>query len=102
MTDKEASMSRAEPERIEFPKTDQEKIVVTTSVYSGRARVDVRVWFKDEKGKWRATKKGVPIELDIVEQVAQAMVELADNERQRMSSEVEEAAPKKKEKKTEE
>lgn len=36
--------------------------------YQGRERLDIRLYFEDDEGEWRPTKKGVGIPLDRVEE----------------------------------
>ena len=62
----------------EFPQTDTQKIVVDVNSYTNRARLDVRTWFLGDDGLWHPTRKGVQMQLELVERVAQAMVDLAE------------------------
>ena len=60
----------------EFQKNGREKLVVSRSAASwGGVFCCVRFWERSEDGAWRASKRGINLRADFVEQVAAAMVE---------------------------
>lgn len=51
----------------EIHKNSTEKIRVTLSEYKGYTFLDVRVYYEDDSGEWRPTKKGIAISKDNLE-----------------------------------
>jgi len=51
----------------EIQKNTTEKIRVSLSEYKGHKFIDVRVYFEDDTGEWRPTKKGVAISKDNID-----------------------------------
>ena len=51
----------------EINKNPIEKIRVTISDYKNHRFLDVRVYFEDDSGEWRPTKKGIAISKDNLE-----------------------------------
>lgn len=45
----------------EIQKNSTEKIKVSTESYKGHDFIDVRVYYEDDTGEWRPTKKGIAI-----------------------------------------
>lgn len=45
----------------EIKKNSTEKIKVSTESYKGHDFIDVRVYYEDDTGEWRPTKKGIAI-----------------------------------------
>jgi hypothetical protein len=45
----------------EIQKNSTEKIQVSTASYKGHNFIDVRVYYEDDNGEWRPTKKGITI-----------------------------------------
>lgn len=45
----------------EIQKNTTEKIRVSKESYKGHEFIDVRVYFEDDNGEWRPTKKGIAI-----------------------------------------
>jgi hypothetical protein len=52
----------------EIERGETEVIRVSTAEYKGRKYVDVRIYFADDEGEWKPTKKGVTIQPDKVEE----------------------------------
>ncbi len=48
----------------EMEKSWNEKIVFSLSDYKGKNYADIRVYFEDDEGEWKPTKKGITIALD--------------------------------------
>lgn len=55
-----------------------EVIRVSTEEFKGRAYIDVRIYFEDNEGEWKPTKKGVAINPDKLEQVIELLKEAQD------------------------
>ena len=53
----------------EIQKNSTEKIKVTLSEYKGYEFIDVRVYYEDDSGEWRPTKKGIAIAPDKVKEL---------------------------------
>lgn len=45
----------------EIQKNSTEKIQVSTASYKGHDFIDIRVYYEDDTGEWRPTKKGIAI-----------------------------------------
>ena len=48
----------------EIDKNSIEKIRATLSVYKGKDRVDLRVYYQVDNNEWRPTKKGINLSVD--------------------------------------
>jgi hypothetical protein len=48
----------------EMEKGWNEKIVFGVSEFKGKKYADVRIYFEDDEGEWKPTKKGVTVALD--------------------------------------
>ncbi len=44
-----------------IPISSRSALRVTRALYCGQSRVDVRVWYLDDAGEWRPTRRGVVI-----------------------------------------
>jgi Transcriptional Coactivator p15 (PC4) len=53
----------------EIEKNVKERIRVSIEEYHGRTFVDCRVYFRDDQGEWRPTKKGIALNLDCINEV---------------------------------
>jgi hypothetical protein len=47
-------------------KNSVEKLWVQISHYKGSTFLDVRVYFQDDEGEWKPTKKGITVKKDAV------------------------------------
>jgi hypothetical protein len=65
---KEGSMLIAE-----IQKNMKEKIRVSIEEYRGTRFIDCRVYFEDENGEWRPTKKGIALNADSIKEVIEAL-----------------------------
>jgi hypothetical protein len=54
-------------------KNAMEKIKIVITEYHGHTFVDCRVYFEDDQGEWRPTKKGIALNDDIIDQVIQGL-----------------------------
>ena len=57
----------------EVKKNMKERIRVSTEEYHDRKFVDCRVYFEDEAGEWRPTKKGIALNSDCINEVIEAL-----------------------------
>ncbi|MFB3906485.1 MAG: transcriptional coactivator p15/PC4 family protein [Acidobacteriota bacterium] len=48
----------------EMEKGWNEKIVFGLSEFKGKKYADLRIYFEDDEGEWKPTKKGVTVSLD--------------------------------------
>ena len=53
----------------------QKLIRISTEEFKGRAYIDVRIYFADNEGEWKPTKKGVTINPDKLDQVIELLRE---------------------------
>lgn len=59
----------------EIAKNTKERIKVTIQDYHGHRFVDCRVYFADDTGTWRPTKKGIALNSECIEDVIKALGE---------------------------
>lgn len=52
----------------EIERGETEVLRVSTEEYKGRKYIDVRVYFENDDGEWKPTKKGVTIQPDKIEE----------------------------------
>ncbi len=52
----------------DIPRNETEVLRVSAEEYKGRKYVDVRVYFANDEGEWKPTKKGVTIQPEKVEE----------------------------------
>ena len=48
----------------EMEKGVNEKIVFSLSEFKGKSYADVRVYYEDDEGEWKPTRKGVTVAVD--------------------------------------
>ena len=60
----------------QFEKNATEVVRVSLTEYRGRKLVDVRVYYSDDEGQYRPTKKGVSLSVDVYPDFRRALVEL--------------------------
>lgn len=51
-------------EPIEMEKSWNEKILFSLSEFRGKQYADIRIYYEDDEGEWKPTKKGVTVSLD--------------------------------------
>lgn len=57
----------------ELEKNQKEKIRIEITEYRGHKFCDVRVYFEDEQGTWRPTKKGIALNDECIDPVIEAL-----------------------------
>ena len=60
----------------QFEKNATEVVRVSLTEYRGRKLVDVRVYYADNEGQYRPTKKGVSLSVDVYPDFKRAMLAL--------------------------
>jgi hypothetical protein len=55
-------------------KNPTEEVRVALTSYRGHDLVDIRVFFQDEQGEWRPTKRGVSLSVDSFAELRDAIV----------------------------
>jgi hypothetical protein len=55
-------------------KNPTEEVRVSLTSYRGHDLVDIRVFFQDEQGEWRPTKRGVSLSVDSFTELREAIV----------------------------
>ncbi len=48
----------------EMEKGPNEKIFFSLSEYKGKKYADIRIYFENDEGEWKPTKKGITLSLD--------------------------------------
>lgn len=48
----------------EMEKSFNEKILFSVSEFKGKQYADIRIYYEDDEGEWKPTKKGVTVSLD--------------------------------------
>jgi hypothetical protein len=56
-----------------IPKNPTEEVRVALTSYRGHDLVDIRVFYQDEQGEWRPTKRGVSISVDSFTELREAI-----------------------------
>jgi len=51
----------------EIGRTETEVVRVSVEEYKGRKYLDVRIYFENDEGEWKPTKKGVTIQPDKID-----------------------------------
>jgi len=59
-------------------KNPTEEVRVSLTSYRGHDLVDIRVFFQDEQGEWRPTKRGVSLSVDSFVELRDAVVKAED------------------------
>ncbi len=60
----------------EMEKGWNEKIVFSFSTFRGKNYADIRVYYEDDEGEWKPTKKGVAIAVDRFSEFKERLGEL--------------------------
>jgi Transcriptional Coactivator p15 (PC4) len=55
-------------------KNPTEEVRISLTSYRGHDLVDIRVFFQDEQGEWRPTKRGVSLSVDSFAELREAVV----------------------------
>jgi hypothetical protein len=59
-----------------FPRNDEETVQIVLKAYKDRYYIDLRIWFRDEKGEPVPTKKGVTITAEQLDELQKGVEEL--------------------------
>ena len=62
----------------EFDKGNEEVVRATVSEFAGKRRADLRIYFKGNDGDWHPTKRGVSLNIDMVEELQAAVAKLVE------------------------
>lgn len=57
----------------EIAKSSIEKIMVNLSEYKGYTFIDVRVYFEDDTGEWKPTKKDITVAPDKIDELIELL-----------------------------
>ena len=60
----------------QFEKNATEVVRVSLTEYRGRKLVDMRVYYSDDAGEYRPTKKGVSLSVEVYPDLKRALLEL--------------------------
>ena len=73
-------------------KNSRESLVINQSEFKGVKLVDVRVFYKDENGDLKPTKKGVSVRLEQLDALIKALSEVSATAREQEPAEENETA----------
>lgn len=59
-------------------KNPTEEVRVALTSYRGHDLVDIRVFFQDEQGEWRPTKRGVSLSVDSFAELREAILKVEE------------------------
>jgi len=59
----------------EISKNSTEKIKVSVSEYKGYTFLDIRVYYEDDQGEWKPTKKGITVSKDNIDPIIKLLNE---------------------------
>jgi hypothetical protein len=62
----------------EMDKGWNEKIVFGVSEFRGKNYANIRIYYEDDEGEWKPTKKGISVNLEDFEDFKQRVAELDD------------------------
>ena len=57
----------------EIEKNAIERIQITINEYKGHKFVDCRVYYEDDQGEWKPTKKGIALTGETIDEVVSAL-----------------------------
>jgi len=57
----------------EIQKNTRERIRISIEEYRGHRLIDCRVYYEDDQGEWRPTKKGIALNNETIDEVANAL-----------------------------
>jgi hypothetical protein len=57
----------------EIEKNQKEKIFISIEEYRGSTFVDLRVYWENEKGEWKPSKKGIALSDETIDPVIKAL-----------------------------
>ena len=60
----------------QFEKNATEVVRVSLTEYKGRKLIDMRVYYSDDSGEYRPTKKGVSLSVDVYPDFKRALLDL--------------------------
>lgn len=55
-----------------------EKIVFSLSEFKGKNYADIRIYYEDDEGEWKPTKKGIAITLDRFQEFQEHLAKLEE------------------------
>ena len=61
-----------------FKKNALEEVRASLSDYKGKTYLDIRVFYRDEEGEWKPTKKGITLAPDLLPELEKAVVSLRE------------------------
>ena len=60
----------------EFPKSDIEVVRICLTKYKGKDFFDLRLYYRDDEGEWKPTKKGICLSQGLFPELKQAILTL--------------------------
>lgn len=62
----------------EFQKNANEVLRFSLSKFKSHQLADIRVYYQDDQGEWRPTKKGISLSVDLVEELTEGVRRLQE------------------------
>ncbi|MDA2937165.1 transcriptional coactivator p15/PC4 family protein [Acidobacteria bacterium AH-259-A15] len=62
----------------EFEKNGLEIVRCSLTQFKGHQLLDVRVFYQDDEGEWRPTRKGIALSTDLVDQLVEGVKQLQE------------------------
>ena len=62
----------------EIQKNKKEKIIISTNEYMGHKFIDLRIYFENDNGDYKPTKKGIAISPKIMKEVLEFIIKGAE------------------------
>ena len=77
-----------------FKRNPTEEVRATLKEFRGRRYLDLRIYYQDDAGEWKPTRKGVSLSTDFMPELKEAVVKLEEalKEEDEESPEEEEAS----------
>jgi hypothetical protein len=57
----------------EIEKNENEHIRISTEEFKGRKYVDIRIYYENEEGEWKPTRKGIALNPDIIDKAIEGL-----------------------------
>jgi hypothetical protein len=57
----------------EIVKSENEHIRISTEEFKGRKYIDIRIYFENDEGQWKPTRKGVALSPGAVDEVIEGL-----------------------------
>ena len=67
-------MSEEEDDKVvKIPRNQTEQVRVGVKEFKGKSYIDIRIYYMDDQGDWKPTKKGVSLSTEYIEELKDAV-----------------------------